>query len=149
MSDVTKRTCARSVGAIDIVLAAILAAIALPIGFGIVTFWPQHDRLSIDPTSNAYHLGYSNTYREWTGHRYAGALRNNPEGNPYLTMPKNEWEGYAAAQASKGDEGQCDPFHVGTGDWHDYAEGGNRALQDIALGFEARIHLSPGDPDCD
>jgi hypothetical protein len=91
---------------------------------------------SIDRSSDAYHIGYS-TFYAVTGAQARG-LRHNPDYNPYLTMPRNEWAGYAAARAEEGDNGECDPFTAGTGNRHDYVAGANVALQDIALGYEPR-----------
>jgi len=102
---------------------------------------------SIDTSSTAYQIGYSEIYLA-TGAQ-ARRLRDDPGYNPYLTMPRSEWVGYAAARVSEGDDGECDPYTVGTGDWHDYGAGANQALQDIASGYKPRMHLVRMDPDCD
>src|SRR4051812_47277410 len=85
LPNAAKRTCRRSVGAIGMMLVGILAALALLIGFGIVTMWSPDEPLSVDPTSDAYHIGYSNTYWNWPAHGHARALGQDPEANPYLT----------------------------------------------------------------
>ena len=102
----------------------------------------------IDTSSGAYHLGYGNTYRQ-KGAPHARALYHDPQVNPYLTMPRREWNAHLLSVAGEGDDGECDPFKMGTGDWHDYGAGGQPALQDMAAGLEPRIPLTRGDPDCD
>jgi len=103
--------------------------------------------LSIDKDSYAYRLGYGEIFS--AKGRYARNIRHNPHTNPYLTMPRSEWKDYADDRAREGDNGDCDEFHIGTGDWHDYAAGRNQALQDIAAGRGPRIFVASGDPDCD
>jgi hypothetical protein len=101
----------------------------------------------IDTSTTAYQIGYSEIYLA-TGNQ-ALRLRVDPKYNPYLTMPRSEWVGYAAARVSESDDGECDAYSAGTGDWPDYGAGANQALQDIASGYKPRMHLVRIDPDCD
>jgi hypothetical protein len=102
---------------------------------------------SIDRSSDAYRIGYR-TFDAVNGAR-AGGLRHNPDYNRYLAMPRNEWDGYAAARAGEGDNGDCDPYTEGTGTWHDYVAGQEQALQDIALGHRPRMALVGTGVECD
>lgn len=101
-----------------------------------------------DKSSDAYHIGYSELFLATGGQ--AGALRHDPNYNPYLTMPRSQWDAYAEERyGDSTGEAECDPFTVGTGDWSDYGAGANQALQDIASGHKPRMHLVSIDPDCD
>jgi hypothetical protein len=58
-------------------------------------------------------------------------------------MPRSEWDDYADDRGREGDNGGCDEYSTVTGDCHDYAGAEEQALQDITLGREARIPLTP------